>query len=86
MSESYIDPRTGFIITSNADTWRADQKALPKTIVEQPAEQKWGEVGQGVRAGGNGLLPTLEELKDFRVWSANKQTIIDAANTGHYNN
>jgi hypothetical protein len=87
MSQQYIDPRTGFIITSNADTWRTDHKALPESIEVETAPQKWGNVGQGAtRSDGNPTVPTLEDLRDFRVWSANKQTIIDAANSGYYNN
>jgi hypothetical protein len=37
MSQSYIDPRTGFTITSNSDTWTVDHKQLPHGETPPPA-------------------------------------------------
>ena len=73
--ERYTDPVTGFEIATNADSWQVGWKPPAPEPVEEAAPT-WGDVGQGVRGKGNSI-PTLDELSDHRVWTENKENILN---------
>ena len=75
MSLKYTDPETGFIISTNSDSWRTDHKpsAEPEPVPEDP-QHDWGDVGQGVRGHGGGI--DMDRAKrDHSYYMANREAV-----------
>lgn len=81
MTERYTDPKTGFVITSNADSWQVGYKPpRPKPEPEQP--QVWGSVGQGALRN-NADLNAQTGANNFQQWLDNKEAVIEALTYQH---
>lgn len=71
MTRQYRDPKTGFLITTNDDSWQVGYQPPPPEPAPTP-EPTWGDIGQGFR-GSAGL--DMSRISDARYYAEHKKEI-----------
>ena len=71
MTRQYVDPKTGFVVTTNDDSWQVGYTPpAPEPVEEQP--HTWGDVGQGLRQSAT---LDMSRIGDANYYRENKQQI-----------